>query len=79
MSDYSIEEIYEVAREGSHLCKVLDTLRHHYFPEDDPSFIQWWYDHNGRLGQSPDQLCKEGKEEELEKILMDILTAAQGG
>ena len=49
------------------------------FP-DKEAFVHWWYNSNEGLGdKSPDQLCKEGKQNKLESILMDIFTGAQGG
>ena len=58
---------------------MVDQLKESYSPNND-TFFQWWYDSNkGLAGKSPDELCKEGKQNELEKKLMDIFTAAHGG
>ncbi|GEM_PF-6412101 len=76
---YSIEDIYKVTGEDSNLRKLLDAFRDSYFPKDDRSFIQWWYTSNEGLGKSPDELCKEGKQNELENILMTVFVGPHGG
>ena len=59
---------------------MIDIIREGYFPDTD-SFVQWWYDSNNQgLGKSPYEVCKEGKQEELESILRtpcSVLTAAK--
>ena len=48
--------------------------------ENEENLLEWWYDSNNKaLGKSPDDFCKEGKQKQLERILMDVLTAAHGG
>ncbi|MEK6939630.1 MAG: hypothetical protein AABX31_02785 [Nanoarchaeota archaeon] len=76
---YPIEEIYKSIGENENLRKDIDDFRKKYFDDHD-SFAQWWYDpHNKGLGKSPDEFCKEGRQKDLEKMLMDILHAAHGG
>ncbi|MEK6853309.1 MAG: hypothetical protein AABX64_01370 [Nanoarchaeota archaeon] len=75
---YSLKEIYKSAGESERLRKALDLLRERF--TDNFSFVQWWYETNkGLKYSSPDQLCKEGKQAELESILIDTLIGAQGG
>lgn len=74
---YSLEEVYKSIGKNERLRELIDHFREDV---DQDSFVEWWYDSNNKgLGKSPDEVCKEGKQKELEKMLMDILTAAQGG
>ena len=75
---YYIEEIYKVAAEGSILPKLLDGLREGKYVKDDNSFVEWWYTNNKELGKSPDDFCKEGKQEELESLIMGVFMNSFG-
>jgi len=44
------------------------------------NLVKWFYKPNKFLkNKSPYEICREGKQSELEKAIMDVLTAAQGG
>lgn len=76
--DPEINRIYQTA--GESLSKVLEVFYCSSFFPDEKHFVQWWYESdNKKFGKSPDELCKEGRQYELEKTLMDIITAAHGG
>lgn len=78
---YSLEVVYKSIGENENLRKATDFIKSKYFLNDE-SFCHWWYDSNKGLGgKSPDDLCNEGEKgkKHLEKILMDVLHAAQGG
>jgi len=64
--DKKLQEAYKSA--GENTSKVLDA----YFPNKD-ELVNWFYDSS--LGKSPRDLCKEGKQDELESILICL---AQG-
>lgn len=69
---YTWQDVYNTA--GENLAKKLLALN-----EDRDSLIKWFYEPNKALkGKSPNEFCLEGKNKELEKKVMDILTAAQG-
>lgn len=68
--DERLPEVYKVA--GESLSKVLDA----YFPKNKDDLVKWFYDSdNKRLGKSPHDFCKEGKQGELESVLISL---AQG-
>jgi len=70
MYKHCLEDVYKVA--GESLSKVLDA----YFPEDKDQLVHWFYDPNNKaLDKSPHDFCKEGKQDELENILISL---AQG-
>ena len=78
---YSLEAVYKSIGENENLREVVDGIKEGY-SQNDESFFHWWYDSNKGLGgKSPDDLCNEGEKGKkyLEKILMDMLTAAHGG
>ncbi len=78
--NYSIHDVYESIGENENLRKFIDLLKGERYLGNEENLLKWWYDPNNKgLGKSPDEICKEGKQKELEKILMDILHAAQGG
>ena len=77
--NYALEEVYKSIGESEKLRKVADIIKEGYF-QDNESFVRWWYDSNKGLNdKSPDELCKEGKQNKLESILMDALLGAHGG
>jgi len=68
--DERLQEVYKIA--GKNTSKILDA----YFPNDKDELVNWFYDSNNkRLGKSPHDFCKEGKQDELESILICL---AQG-
>ena len=70
--DPRLEEVYKVA--GDSLSKVLDA----YFP-DKKELANWFYNpNNKRLGNSPHDFCKEGKQGQLESLLIDLATGNLG-
>ncbi|MBU0470337.1 MAG: hypothetical protein KKA62_02755 [Nanoarchaeota archaeon] len=72
MDQYNkIDDVYQTA--GTDLSKVLDA----YFPNKE-DLVRWFYDFNKRLGKSPYEFCEEGKQYELEGILMDLSTGNMG-
>jgi len=79
--NYSIHDVYKSIGENENLKKCVDSLKGERFLGNEENLLEWWYDHNikGLGGKSPDEACKEGKQNELERMLMDIITAAHGG
>lgn len=77
--NYSIQDVYQRIGDNERLREVVDIFKGKYL-RDNESFVRWWYDPNkGLEGKSPDQICKEGKQQKLETVIMDILLAAHGG
>ncbi len=68
----SLEEVYKIA--GGELSKVLDV----YFPKEEER-VNWFYSSNKRLGKSPHDFCKEGKQGELVDILICLAQGNIGG
>ncbi|HLD39738.1 MAG TPA: hypothetical protein VJB13_01210 [Candidatus Nanoarchaeia archaeon] len=78
--DYSIHDVYQSIGENENLKKVVDLLKEEGYLGNEENVLKWWYDSNNkRLGKSPDEVCKEGRQKELEAILTDALIGAQGG
>jgi len=77
---HSIHDVYQSIGENENVRKMVDCLKGERYLGNEKNLLKWWYDPDNKgLGKSPDELCKEGKQKELEKILMDIFTAAHGG
>jgi len=75
---YSMEDVYKTA--GEPLRKFIDVLKGDGYFGDENDFLKWWYDPNNKgLGKSPDEVCKEGKQKELEAILMTVFVGPHGG
>jgi len=71
---YTIEDVYKVA--GEDLTEKMLAL----LDNNKEDLVTLFYEPNRALkGKSPYNFCLEGKHDELDRILMDILTAAQGG
>ena len=72
---YTIDDVYKIAGKDltDLIIAVTDKDKVHMIPS-------WFYQSRSALGgKSPCEICNEGHPEKLEKMLMDILTAAQGG
>jgi len=78
--NYSINDVYKSIGENENLKKLVDGLKEEHWLGNEENVVIWWYDSNNKaFGKSPDELCKEGKQQKLETMLMDILHAAHGG
>jgi hypothetical protein len=71
---HTIDDVYKVA--GKYLTDLIIGVVDKDKVKNIPN---WFYQPNNALkGKSPFELCEEGHSDELEKKLMDIITAAQG-
>lgn len=72
---HTLDEVYKTA--GKYLTDLIIGV---FDKEQSENIPFWFYQPNTALnGKSPFELCNEGHPEELEKKLMDSVTAAQGG
>jgi hypothetical protein len=69
---YTIKDVYNSA--GEELTnKILAVV-------GEENVVEWFYKPNKKFqDKSPHNLCEEKNSATLDKVMMDILTAAQGG
>ena len=71
--DKKLEEVYKLA--GPDLRKTLDA----YFPKDKDKLVDFMHAPYERLGKSPYEFCKDGKQAELNSILISLAQGNLGG
>lgn len=68
----TLDDVYESA--GKNLTDKMIAIT------GEKNIVEWFYEPNKAFDdKSPYDLCNEGNSNELERVVMDILTAAQGG
>ena len=69
---YILDNVYESA--GKELTDKMIAV------VGEENIVKWFYEVNKAFNnKSPYDLCEEGNSDELEKVVMDILTVAHGG
>lgn len=70
----TIDDVYEAA--GKSLSKVLE----YTFYEDKEGLVDWFYNSRNQItNETPYEICQDGREQELEDILLHIASGAGGG
>jgi len=69
----TIEDVCSIA--GDRIVDLLKAMVH-----NEDKIVDWFYKPNKYfLDKSPYEICKEGKQFQIEKALMDVITGNCGG
>ena len=72
-NEYLIIDVYFAA--GKSLSKLMKT----YFRDDDQALIDWFYEPRDSFGgRSPNEICEEGKQSDLEDLLLCMALGGSG-